>query len=364
MTDLTCPTTGTLRGHLDHPVAEVEAHLDGCDACRDTIVTVADNAGTTARLIAALDAPPVPGPQDPRPSAPIGAKSVPARVRPRSRARATAESTRPATRPGVRRPRGRRALVGIGAVVAVALAFTPVGSTAVAQLADAFRADRVQPIELDLANLAAATDLEGLAELGTVTWDGDHTGPTEVADAAAALAIAGVEPLAIPADGPTTTLAVAPTTATITLRATATNGVPAELDGAAMVMALPGAAATMVASDGGMPSLVAGRAGAVTVSATGAELADIREFLLGRDELPAALRAQLAAIEDWRHTLPLPVPAGGIGWDEITVGGHDGLAFGDDSGLAGVVMWQVDGVIHGVAGPRPVSELRDIAEGL
>lgn len=254
-----------------------------------------------------------------------------------------------------------------GGLLTVAIAVTPFGSGALAQFLDTFRSERVQVIEVDVA---ALQDLDALDDIATVELTGDgalHDGPTEVADAAAALAIAGVAAPDLPAgvagpDATVTHLAIAPSHAVVTLVATADNGVPADLDGAVLDVTVPGGAATVVTAASGMPDVILGVAGAIEATATGAPLADIRDFLLSREELPESLRTQLAGIEDWQTTLPLPVPAGGVGWEEVTVDGNAGLAFGDDSGLGAAIVWQADGLIHGIAGTRPLDELQALAE--
>jgi|GEM_PF-3774229 len=391
MTELThtdplgCPGSGRLRTHLDHPDAAVEAHLDGCEECRDTILTIADDAGTVRRLLAVLDSPAVfdspavldspavdaPTAASGRPSrAPvgaIGASVAPGRGRPRSR-RSSRPGSRADTGRHAGRTRPRRVVLAVaGGLLTVAIAVTPFGSGALAQFLDTFRSERVQVIEVDVA---ALQDLDALDDIATVELTGDgalHDGPTEVADAAAALAIAGVAAPDLPAgvagpDATVTHLAIAPSHAVVTLVATADNGVPADLDGAVLDVTVPGGAATVVTAASGMPDVILGVAGAIEATATGAPLADIRDFLLSREELPESLRTQLAGIEDWQTTLPLPVPAGGVGWEEVTVDGNDGLAFGDDSGLGAAIVWQADGLIHGIAGTRPLDELQALAE--
>ena len=127
---------------------------------------------------------------------------------------------------------------------------------------------------------------------------------------------------------------------------------------------VPPAVATAVGEDrGGVPLLIAGVAGPPEVTARNAPLEEVRDFLLSREELPEGLRDQLAGIAAWRHTLPLPLPTDRMVWDELTVAGVEGLAFGDDSGLGAAVVWQRDGLIRGLAGPQPRSLLLELAEG-
>ena len=257
MTELThtdplgCPGSGRLRTHLDHPDGAVEAHLDGCEECRDTILTIADDAGTVRRLVAVLDSPAgldspavdAPTAASGRPSrAPvgaIGASVAPGRGRPRSR-RSSRPGSRADTGRHAGRTRPRRVVLAVaGGLLTVAIAVTPFGSGALAQFLDTFRSERVQVIEVDVA---ALQDLDALDDIATVELTGDgalHDGPTEVADAAAALAIAGVAAPDLPAgvagpDATVTHLAIAPSHAVVTLVATADNGVPADLDGAVL----------------------------------------------------------------------------------------------------------------------------------
>ena len=62
-------------------------------------------------------------------------------------------------------------------------------------------------------------------------------------------------------------------------------------------------------------------------------LAELREFLLTLPDLPPETVRQLRAIEDWRTTLPIPVPVDQIAWQPVTIAGGPGLLLADDSGI-------------------------------
>ncbi|WP_370326170.1 hypothetical protein [Euzebya sp.] len=380
-----CPSTGALRTHLDQSSAAVESHLDECDACRDVIVGLAADAGVARRLIGALD--PV-DPSGPQPPARTVSRTGPPASPPAPTAPAgRADSRRPGRRARRWRPQRVATLPALGVVVAlaVALVLTPGGRTAVAQFLDTFRGERLQVVQIDVD---AIGDLSGLADLGDVAVDRADE-PTTTSDPADAEAVSGLVPpdadaliAALGTDATPTYIASGGGAATLTLRSRDGNGVPPALDGAAIRVTVPPAVATLLVDEtssaptpsggdhldldlAGLPQLVAGRAGAVEIAADGAPLEDIRAFLLARDELPDSLRDQLAGIDDWRHTLPIPVPSDGeLVWDAITLDGAPAVAFGDDSGLAAAVIWEADGLLHGLAGPQPRDLLVDLAGSL
>ena len=344
-----CADSAALRAHLDHPDPRLEAHLDGCPPCAGLLRAVAADAGISDRALRLLDE-----------DAAIAEAAATADVE------AALARVVPARPPAVAAPAPRRAWrppLGVAAAVValtVLVVVIPGGQQAVAQLLDAFRAERLAVIELDMTT--EPEDLLALDELGTVD-PGGFTPPAPVADLAAAEELAGIAAPPLPAT-PDQVIATAPSEARITLHATADNGVPAELDGASLVVAVPGAVGAVFTDDAGEPHHVIGRSGILQITALGAPLEDIRAFLLGRDELPASLRRQLQGIEDWRHTLPIPVPVDGPAWRHVDVGERPGVAFGDDTGLGAAVIWQDGSGITGVAGTLPMSDALALAESL
>jgi hypothetical protein len=331
-----CADSTTLRTHLDHADAELDAHLDECEACTRLLHSVADDAGFAQRHLALLD--------DPA-DLDVDVDAALADVRRRI-------PVAPVVPIAPRRAgggRGRRlALAGAAAVVVIAGTVTPAGRSAVAAALDAFRGQRLQPVLVDIAAGADAfgpDDVAALAELGDLDTSALHD-PEVVPDVAAAEALAGIEAPTLPLPGaPRRVVALAPGTARLTLRAGGGNGVPDDLDGATLVVEVPGAIGAVFGPADGPPEVAIGRAAPLVVRAEGASLDDLRSFLLTRDELPADLRRQLADIDDWRSTIPVPVPVDGPGWQEVEVAGRRAIAFGDGTGLGAIVVRQdPDGV--------------------
>jgi hypothetical protein len=324
-----CADSTMLRAHLDHPEAALDAHLDGCGVCSGLLRSVAEDAGYVRRTLALLD----PGGADDvdveAALAAVHASVAPAPVVPLTSA------------PGHRfAPVGRRhVLSAAAALVVLVLAVTPAGRSAVAATLDAFRGERLQAVNVDLEAWATAPGSEGmqaLEALGDVDTD-DLNEPVKVDDVAEAEEVTGIEAPTLSAT-PDRIIALAPGTARLVLQTRSGNGVPADLDGAALVVEVPGAIVAVYGPEDGVPRLVVGRSGELVVRAEGASLETIRSFLLSRDELPADLRSQLAAIDDWRSTIPVPVPLDGPGWKDVEVGGRQAIAFGDESGLGALVL--------------------------
>lgn len=349
----TCVDSTVLRSHLDHPDAELEAHLDDCEVCQRLLRSVAEDAGyagSRLALLASDDGEPV--------DVDAALDAVCARIPPEP-VSVLAERPRRRDRTALR----RLALAAAGVIVLALFAVSPVGRVAIAATLDAFRGERLEPVTVGLDDWANAPVFEGIRALdvlGEVDLS-DLQEPERVADVDAGAGLAGVDAPRLP-DPADRVVAMAPGTIRVVLNSEAGNDVPAELDGAALIVDVPGALAAMYGPVDGPPHLVIGRTGQVVVRAEGAPLEDIREFLLGHGELPADLRAQLAGIEDWRSTIPVPVPLDGPGWEEVTVAGRDALAFGDDSGLLALVLRQDPTGVTVVGGHVTVTKAIELAE--
>lgn len=392
-TTIDCPTVGDLRTHLDHPSPGVESHLDTCATCRDLMVTVAGDAGTVNRLLEGLNPPPetVPGPSSQLTPLQVHADGGTRRwTAVGRRAAGGAQRLTPGSR-----SRSRRAMAtAVAAALAVTVVLTPGGRSAVAQFLDTFRGEQLQVVQLDPADLdregEGLHDHDDLAALDDILADTtiDVPDPVQVAQAEQARAISGLQPVSaatvreglnVPAVD-ATYMASPGGQVTLTLGATADNGVPQSLDGTVLRIAVPPTVATVLADRAAIEAApgasgsermmsmgdwgaVAGRSGTLEITSEGASLDKVRSFLLSRRELPAGLRQQLEGIEDWRNTLPIPLPAD-IAWEDVTVSGNAGLAFGDDSGLGAAVIWQRDGLVNGVVGSQARSDLMDLANQL
>jgi hypothetical protein len=208
----------------------------------------------------------------------------------------------------------------------------------VAATLDAFRGERLQAVSVDLESWATSGSegFQALEDIGDLDVSG-LTEPDEVDDVAEAEEVAGIDAPTLE-DAPDHLVAMAPGTVRLTLQTRAGNGVPADLDGTTLIVEVPGVIGAIYGPTDGVPELVVGRSGTPVVRAEGAPLDEVRSFLLSRDELPADLRAQLADIDDWRNTIPVPVPVDGPGWKDVEVAGRPAIAFGDETGLGALVL--------------------------
>ncbi|CAN5600653.1 hypothetical protein BH24ACT15_BH24ACT15_23230 [soil metagenome] len=388
MTTIECPTMGALRTHLDLPSPEVESHLDTCTTCRDLMVTVAGDAGTVNRLLKGLTPPPETVPE---PAMHSRSRTVHHDVASRRWRGFSPRRAGDAPRLTAGSPPRRTVATAVAAVLAVTVVLTPGGRSAVAQFLDTLRDEQLQviqfnPDELEDNYLNDEGDLAGLHDL-LAEAHVDVPDPVQVTTAEEAQAITGLQPpsaatlregLDIP--GTDTAYVASPGgVVTLTLEARADNEVPDSLDGVVVRIAVPPAVATVLTDQaamdrtdpgegargplaaGGGRGVLAGSAGILEVTSEGASLEEVRTFLLAQPDLPASLRLQLQGIDDWRNTLPVPLPADDIAWEDVIVNGNEGLAFGDDSGLGAAILWQGDGVVHGVAGTQARSALLDLA---
>jgi hypothetical protein len=140
---------------------------------------------------------------------------------------------------------------------------------------------------------------------------------------------------------------------------------PDNLDGATLAVSLPPIVILEYGGTNGKPAVMVGEARAVEMGVEGkASLDDVRSFLLTMPGLPDDLARQLRSIQDWRSTLPIPVPVDKISWQDTTVSGAPGYLLNDNTGLGSAVIWQANGQIYGVAGPMKATDLRKLAETL
>ena len=347
-----CADSAALRSHLDYPSAEIDAHLDVCNTCSGLLRSVAADAGFTKRSLALLD------PAEPTD---IDVDSA-------LRAALTEVPSAPvAPWPVSRRKRfaGRRiALAGAAAIGVLVVGLTPAGRNAVADALDAFRGERLQVVTVDTEAWAASLDREEMAALSTL-GEIDMSGmsePGEVGSAAEAEALSGIIAPAL-TEAPDRFIAMEPGSARLVLVAREGNGVPADLDGAALVVEVPGAIGAIYGPTDGPPELVIGRSGPLVIRAEGASLESIRSFILSRPELPSDLRTQLAAMGDWRSTIPVPVPVDGPRWEEVMVAGRPAIAFGDDTGAGALVIRQDPDGVTVIIGRIAVRQALELAAG-
>jgi hypothetical protein len=354
-----CPEVGELRRSIDEPVSEIESHVVGCEACREAVEELRENARFAATALAAV------GPTEDE------------------AASATARAPRESVVVPMRARRGgwRYAAAGLAAAVAVAVVATvPAAQTAAAQFLAQFRSQRFAAVQVDPASGQGV--FAHFKDLGVIQESGRQR-PEQVATLAEAstkvgFALKQADPATLP-----TGIGAEPriqVSQAHQLRFTFQKGkaqeylrrvgqpnhpIPDKLDGATLVVNVPAGALMRYRGASQDEGVVVGQAGEVTAGVEGnATLEELRDYLLGLPGLPPEAVRQLRAIQDWRTTLPIPVPAANVSWQDTTVAGAPALMLADPTGLGSGVIWQRDGRIHGVAGNFRGPEILRVANGL
>jgi len=383
-----CLTDGDIRALLDAAVSEdVRAswveHLSNCETCRERMGVVADNAGAIAAILGRIN-----------PS--FGALDENEALRKVHARRTSREPASPLLKGDWLMSRlsgvGRRsALVGVAAVALMVAVVAAVPFSSLAEnMLTRFRVQQFSAITIPMdlvqqeaqasqtmdsgtqafvkAQLAglgqlhstlnrnslteassvadAQTHLNGTFEVPTKLSDFANVQPTvymsnagtvsydlNVQKARDLLTLGGIDPAPLP--DPSTT-----PTVTITLDVPAGAGLDYVANGKHLVVA------QMESPTLTIPSSV--------------DISMLRDELLATGILPPDMVSQLRSVNDWEHTLIVPVPAGASS-NNVTVQGSPGLLIKSDQGSA--VMWQKDGILH-IVGSNSNVDVMSIASSL
>ena len=288
--------------------------------------------------------------------------------------------------------RSRRSTAWIGvaaaAAVALAMAFTPLGTYATNLLEifepKSFAAIAISPQDSEQLRLAP-----NLGDFGTFSTPKPDF--KSVASLQAAAALAGFEPRRIdyvPSDprARSRTFVLLPQTYTYTFSAKRAADyerrfqrhlppMPPGLDGTSVhAIVGPGIAIAYGSDDtdlhhareamnenGGLFFM---QAKAPQLQSTGASMQTLLSYLLTLPNVPAHVADQLRAIGDPSSTLPVPFALGRSDATAVTVDGVSGLAIGDQTGLGSGIVWQKNGMIYTLAGSLKESDLLKIAQSL
>ena len=289
-------------------------------------------------------------------------------------------------------PRWRIALGGLAAALILALILaTPQGRGAAADFLAQFRGERPEAASLSTGQIANVEEtLTQLEHLGTVSGIDTRPEMRSVASVEEASEFVGFDVLqpdasALPAgldNTPDTILVASPHELRFTVdlekarahfQSTGQNDVnlPARFDGAALVVNTPPAVLLQyrgTSQPEGSPlglGLMIGQAGTVTTDTEGGvTLDELRNFLLDLPGLSPETVQQIHLIDEWRTTLPLPIPADQILWERATIAGVPGLLLNDNTGLGSAAVWQRDGHIYAIAGAATAEEIQSVAETL
>jgi hypothetical protein len=357
---LPCPDTGTLRALLDHEApAGTAEHVAACPRCEAELEHVRADADAVTRALGLLAPPPaVPAP--------------PARDDLAGRRQ----------RRGSPQPRLPRRAVAVAAVLVVAIATlgTATGREAAASFLAQFRSERIQVVTID--PYGSRNPLAALGALGEISMDSQagaltHTVTLEEAEQQTGITMTEPSPDVLPAGfGPEPSEIVVHNASQVRLAFDETSvqawldthgsglEIPDGLGESVLRVDLPAAIALAYrGSEWG--ELIVGQAGQVGADSEGPlGLEELRAFLLELPGLDDQTVEQLRAIDDWRTTLPLPVPAGLVDWDDTTVGGVPAVRLRGTSGFGSAILWQDGGVVHGVGGLVNEDVARRIAEDI
>ncbi len=275
-----------------------------------------------------------------------------------------------------KRYKGVAAAAAVAVLLTAFLSFGPTRTLA-ANFLTVFRMEKIQVVSFtsdDLNQLektlrdAGLADLENLAQFRVDT----ETRIEEMSPEAAQQAVD------FPVKVPTTLSGLAlqgvvvqlGTSVTVTPQVDKINGVlqtlgssqllPTAIDGKPFTIKVPSAVIAEYSSSGSIPIQVI-QAGLPSLTVPpGVDVEQIREALLQLPVLPGNLRRQLADINDWQNTLPIPDPNGEI--REVKVNDANGVLISSYHNPEQITLiWQQQGVWVAVAGNLTLAEAREIA---
>ena len=358
---------GALRRMFDDPNAVTgteREHYASCPECQGRYAKTSSDATDAARLLA------VPAPAFDADAAYKRVTATPSSQSPRFGWRL------PILRQSARRPIAVLAF-------AVALAVIATASVNVSQI---FAPTQVKPVPVSVADLQSLPDL---STYGTFAWSKEPAPQVGVpqADAEKTAGFSAPKTGALPAGVSTnvTYIVVSQGVATFTFSASkaeaaaAAQGktlppMPAGMDGSTLTLnvgpalievfgELPQGENASNASQLTLPQLIVAESKAPVVTSSGVSASELEDYLLKQPGITPALAADIKALSDPTHTLPIPVPVGYATSSNVTVQGVQGVALGDNTGAGAALIW-IKGNVFFVGGSLKQSDLVSIANGL
>ena len=356
---------GALRRMFDDPNAVTgpeREHFNSCTECKGRYEKTSAEATDAVRLLAV-------------PAATFDADAAYKRV---------TEAPSQAPRFGFRLPILRQSARRPIAVLAFAVVLAVI-ATASADVAQIFAPTQVKPVPVSVADLQSLPDL---STYGTFAWSKEpqpQIGVTK-ANAEQVAGFSAPEAGTLPAGVSTNVsyIVVPQAVATFTFSAAkaeaaaAAQGktlppMPAGMDGSTLTLTvgpalvevfgdLPQGSASDV-SQLALPQLIVAESRAPVVTSTGVSATQLEDYLLKQPGITPQLAADIKAIGDPTHTLPIPVPVGYATSSDVTVQGVQGVALGDNTGAGAAVVW-IKGNVFFVGGSLTQSEVLSIANQL
>ena len=356
---------GALRRMFDDPNAVTgteREHFASCTECKDRYEKTSADATDATRLLAV-------------PAATFDADSAYRRL--------TAE---PATSPrfGFRLPVLRQSARRPIAVLAFAVVLAVI-ATASANVAQIFAPTQVKPVPVSVADLQSLPDL---STYGTFAWSKEPQ-PQIGVTAATAEQVAGfsapkagtlpsgvstnISYVVVPQAVATFTFSAAKAQAAAAAQGKTLPPMPAGMDGSTLTLTVGPAlievfgdlpqGSTSDASQLTLPQLIVAESAAPVVTSSGVSAGALEDYLLKQPGITPQLAADIKAIGDPTHTLPIPVPVGYATSSDVTVQGVQGVALGDNTGAGAAVVW-IKGKVFFVGGSLKQSEILGIANQL
>jgi hypothetical protein len=355
---------GTLRRLQDEPLIMSEAqraHLTACERCRERSAEI---AGTAAAVSGAFAAPAF--------DADTALVQLHARM---ERDHLHPVRTARVRTSGMGRLRAWMAGPVAAVVLVGALVFTPAGSLA-QSFVTIFQPTQVQAIPVNFNELRS---LPRLRKFGTMHIQ-KGVSAKKVGSASAASADTGMTvlvPASLPSGVPSTvTYGVEPgTTNTFTFSAAKAAAaakkagktlppMPAAIDGSTLQLKTYPIAVAIYGRPKGIPTLAIGQTPSPEVTSSGVTVKQLEDYMLSLPGISPDLAASIRALGNPTSTLPIPIPMNMAQSQSVTVQGVQGLAVGDSTGLGSGVIWVKDGIIYGVGGTLPESQVISIANSL
>ena len=354
-----CPEEGLLQAYLDGELdvdtaARVAGHLTGCAACRERLLALEELAGSTTAALA---------PYRRETAATERLVRAPRMRQLPYNGQPLTKTTK--TRRFVNMFQRYKWFAGAAASVltlAFFLSWAP-GRSLAAQFLNIFRMERIQVVEItpeDMAQLAKLLDgLEGIdgpvgeveiRNIGRVRVEhppdtawivaADPTQAEELSGLSLNLptTLAGRERMEIIVEkSPVITFTPDVESLNSYLKRTQSAVLlPRDLAGQSITFNIPPLLRAQFGHPGQGFVLYAARD--LTIEAPqDFDLVSLRQALLRLPYLPENFRRQLAAVEDWRHTLPIPETQG-MGATEISVNGNQGVYFVNEFDTSAVIL--------------------------
>jgi len=338
-------------------------HLVSCTECRDRYEKTSADASDAARLLAV-------------PAATFDADSAYKRLT----AGPATESPRFGFRLPLLRQSARRPITVLAFAVVLAVI-----ATASANVAQIFAPTQVKPVPVTVADLQSLPDL---STYGTFAWSKEPQPQIGVTQAQAEQVAGFSAPKAgnlpsgvsknisyvvVPQAVATFTFSAAKAQAAAAAQGKTLPPMPAGMDGSTLTLTVGPAlvevfgdlpqGSTSDISQIQLPQLIVAESKAPVVTSTGVSATELENYLLKQPGITPQLAADIKAIGDPTHTLPIPVPVGYATSSDVTVQGVQGVALGDNTGAGAAVVW-IKGNVFFVGGSLKQSEILTIANQL